>query len=353
MINENIKIGQAAKLNGSKIAGVVTCCGNQKISNEFFLDRFTKEEIKNFEKITGVHTRYWVDEDNSGIQLSIKTAIKLLNGLNWSPLEIDAVIYVTQTPEKILPATAIRLASNLGLKTGVVAFDINLGCSGYPYGLYVLMSMVQTGLIRKGLLIATETPSKLIDKNDRSTAMLFGDAASATAIEIDENTTEFSHFILGSDGEGKDNLVIPSSRFSKNLMEQDKRLIGKNHNFLFMDGPEIFNFTIKRVPSLFKESIKEAGVDPELYLFHQANKFMIEYLRKKIQTTNEKVPINIEKYGNTSVVSIPLLITDKNIKKHFESQSVIVGLYGFGVGYSWASCITRLNKNIYIAHIEN
>jgi 3-oxoacyl-[acyl-carrier-protein] synthase-3 len=350
-ILQNETIGKFSTLYGSRIAGVVTCCPAQKIENLSFLDRFTIQDIESVKKLTGVSSRYWVNESQSGLDLSISAATKLLHGLNWDSKNIDAIVYVSQSPENILPATSIRMGSSIGARPGIAAFDINLGCSGYPYGLYILMSMVQTGLIRKGLLVASETPSRIVDPYDKSTAMLFGDAGSVTAIESAEINYK-SHFIMGSDGAGADNLVIPNCRFSAKKNKVDKRLAGHNPDFLFMDGPEIFNFTIKTVPPLVNEAIKNAKTPLDVFLFHQANTFMLEHLRKKMKLSKDLVPLNIADFGNTSVASIPLLLTTKVRSLRNTKTKLHLGMFGFGVGYSWASCTTNIDCQVYLEHIH-
>lgn len=346
-----MSIGQQVNLLKSRIVGVVTCCPTRRIDADYFYDRFTKEEVANAQKMSGVAHRYWVNDDQSSLDLSLKAAQRLLSGLNWQPEQIEALIYVTQSPENILPATSIRMAHLLGLPAGVLAFDINLGCSGYPYGLAVLMGMMENGLVKRALLVASETPSRIIDKNEKSTAMLFGDAGTVTAIEAAEGSP--SHFILGSDGSGADNLVIPLSRFSGNKLLCDARLAGRNPDFLYMDGAEIFNFTLKRVPSLVEAAQVQAGSrNIECYLFHQANQFMLEHLRKKMKLDPARVPVNISSYGNTSVASIPLLLTTSIAPDLQEAGGLRIGMFGFGVGYSWSSCVTNIKSDVFLEHFH-
>jgi 3-oxoacyl-[acyl-carrier-protein] synthase-3 len=345
-------IGQMVSLSKSRIAGVVTCCPTRRINSEFFYDRFSEVEVANTQKISGVAQRFWVDDGQTSLDLSLAAARRLILGLNWSANDIDALVYVTQSPENILPSTSIRMAHMLGLPSGVLAFDINLGCSGYPYGLAVLMGMMENGLLKKALLVASETPSKIVDQYEKSTAMLFGDAGTVTAIEA--GTADVSHFILGSDGSGADNLLIPQCRFSGNKLADDPRLVGRNPDYLYMDGAEIFNFTLKRVPPLVAAAqAQECGGNIDYYLFHQANHFMLEHLRKKMKLDPDMVPVNIADYGNTSVASIPLLITTKLAPHIAAGSNLRVGMFGFGVGYSWSSCVSTLNNKLYLEHFHD
>jgi 3-oxoacyl-[acyl-carrier-protein] synthase-3 len=339
-----------AKINTSKIAGVVTCLPNSKIENSYFLDILSQLEIDNIEKMAGVKTRYWVNNESSS-DLCVAAGRRLISELEWELDDIDALIYVTQSPDYILPATSIKIAGLLGLKPGVIAYDVNLGCSGYPYGLFLAESMIQTGIARKIILMVGETTSKIIDKKDRSTALIFGDAGAATGLEKADDDESF--YVLGSDAEGVKNLIVPNSRFSQNIMIDDPRIKGKNLDYIFMDGAEVFNFTLKRVPALVKISEDVAKGEVDFYLFHQANKFMLNHLVKKMKIKSEKVPINIDLYGNTSSVSIPLLLTT-NMKEIFYSSNsdfLKIGMFGFGVGYSWAACIKRINTSVYLENI--
>jgi 3-oxoacyl-[acyl-carrier-protein] synthase-3 len=229
------------------------------------------------------------------------------------------------------------------------AFDVNLGCSGYPYGLFLAESMIQSGIANRVLLAAGETTSKLINQHDKSTAMIFGDAGSVTAIEKDSKSQ--SVYILGSDAVGEKNLIIPNSRFCGNVMAGDPRVVDRNPNYLYMDGAEIFNFTLKRVPELVRVTEEVLNVSLDYYLFHQANKFMLNHLVKKMKIDPEKAPINISDFGNTSSVSIPLLMTT-SIKSELKSKPLEIGMFGFGVGYSWGSCAKKFTPDIFLKNIK-
>jgi 3-oxoacyl-[acyl-carrier-protein] synthase III len=343
-------LNRTAKISASKILGVVTCLPNQIVSNDYFLNLLTQTEIDNIEKMAGVKTRYWVNDESSS-DLCIAAGRRLISQLNWDVAEIDALIYVTQSPDYVLPATSIKIAGELGLKPGVIAYDVNLGCSGYPYGLFLAESMIQTGIANRVLLVVGETTSKIIDKKDKSTALIFGDAGAVTALEASQDNE--SCYLLGSDAAGEKNLIVPNSRFCKNVMINDLRMNGRNPDFIFMDGAEVFNFTLKRVPPLVKNTEEMFGSEINFYLFHQANKFMLNHLVKKMKIESAKVPINIDLFGNTSSVSIPLLMTT-NIKNYFALNSVKhvnLGMFGFGVGYSWSSCAKRVDSNILLENI--
>ncbi len=228
-----------------------------------------------------------------------------------------------------MPATSNKLQYLLGLSSNSFAFDVNLGCSAYPYGLWIASSLMQSGS-KRILILVGDTISKLINHNDRSTAILFGDAGSASALSHKPNSR--MKFILGSNGKGAENI---QAEYKKNLE---------------MNGPKVFEFSLTRIPKLLNQIDQANGGKHDLYFFHQANKFMLNYLKKKCKLSNESFPINIEKYGNNSSASIPLLITDY-FKNNKLIDSLNVALIGFGVGLSWSSVSLNLNPGMFLNQI--
>lgn len=332
-----LRTGRGAVVGGARIAGVVACVPPRIVGNEIFVDRFG-EGVADVTKMTGVQHRHWVDDNTTTSDLCETAALRLLDGLDWTADTVDALIFVSQTPDYRLPATATSLQARLGLRSGIIAFDVNLGCSGYPYGLWLAMMMVSSGAARRVLLAVGDTSSRVVDPNDRATALLFGDAGTVTAIEASETTDEVS-FVLGSDGTGAGNLIIPhgASRHEDHRTPHDPEK-------LFMDGGEIFTFTLKAVPPLVADTLtlSNTGVgDYDAFLFHQANSFMIRHLAKKSKLPPERVPINIERYGNTSSATIPLLIAD-DLAPQLRTGTLRIAMFGFGVGYSWASASMRI-----------
>ena len=343
--------GRNIHVTGSKVVGVVSCVPKKEVSNEYFHSTFTEQGVTDVIKMIGVQTRRWVDENVSTGDLCLAAGKKLLNDLNWDPSTIDALIFISQTPDYRLPSTALTLQREMKISQRCIAFDINLGCSGYPYALWLGMTMIQSGAASRVLLAVGDTVSKIVDPRDRATAMLFGDAGSMTAIESTTSEDQ-AFFILGSDGKGANNLIIPKGGFKDYSKANDARLKDKNSACLYMDGGEIFNFTLKTIPTLVNETIEFAGLTLASYdylLFHQANLFMLKHLAKKIKCPDEKFPININQFGNTSCASIPLLITT-DLSKNFTKQSAQVGMFGFGVGYSWASVSIDLS-NLKVAEL--
>lgn len=332
-----MKNGQHAQTRGARIAGVVSCLPPRVIDNSFYEEQFGAG-VAEVTKMTGVLTRHRAEEDVTTSDLCEAAAKHLLERLGWEPSSVDGLIFVTQSPDYRLPATACSVHGRMNLRVGAIAFDVNLGCSGYPYGLWLAMMMIQTGAAKRLLLAVGDTSGKTIDPGDRATAMLFGDAGTVTAIETSEDPqNNEAHFILGSDGAGADNLIVPGGAFR--VRKAEGRFEGRNLDKLYMDGGEIFTFTLKSVPPLINETVEAAGLakdDYDAFLLHQANTFMINHLAKKAKLPKDKVPINIDRYGNTSSATIPLLMTT-DVADDLRARKLRLGLFGFGVGYSWAS----------------
>lgn len=352
MVERAQSIGREVRVTGAKIVGVVSCVPARRIENEFFNEEFGEAGVSDVAKIVGVKQRRWVDEGTSTRDLCRSAGKKLLHQIDWAPDTVDALIFVTQTPDYRLPASACALQTDLGLPTACIAFDINLGCSGYPYALWLGMAMIKTGAARRVLLAVGDTISKIADKHDRATALLFGDAGTMTALESSESGE--ASFIMGTDGRGANNLIVPNGAFKNHDNSKDLRLEGKNLKCLYMDGGEIFNFTLRAVPALVSRTFEFAGKtidDYDGFLFHQANLFMLKHLTKKANIPSEKVPINIDQYGNTSCASIPLLLTTA-LRERLLTDCLQLAMFGFGVGYSWASASLAVGPLVCVETIE-
>lgn len=330
-----MKSGTVARAHGARIAGVVSCLPPKVVDNTFFADRFG-DKVADVVKMTGVETRHWVEGGVTTSDLCERAANRLIESLRWERDSIDAVIFVSQTPDFRLPATACTLQDRLGLRSGIIAFDVPLGCSGYPYGLWLSMMMAQTGAVRRALLLVGDTSTIMNDPNDRSTVMLFGDAGTATAVEAEPEAAEAT-FILGTDGNGAENLIVPKGAFRSCVGHA--KFADFPSDTLYMDGGEIFNFTLKAVPTLIRETMEAAAhdvADYDSFVLHQANAFMIRHLAKKAKLDPARVPINIDRYGNTSSATIPLVLSS-DLAPTLTSGQRLLGLFGFGVGYSWGS----------------
>jgi 3-oxoacyl-[acyl-carrier-protein] synthase-3 len=336
-----VAIGRHARTTGARIAGVVSCLPPRVVENDSFIEQFG-DGVAEVTKMTGVERRYYVEEGVTTSDMCFAAANRLMDKLGWERDSVDGFIFVTQSPDFPLPATACLLQDRLGLSTNTIAFDVNLGCSGYPYGLWMTMAGIQTGAMKRVLLAVGDISSRTIDTTDRSTALLFGDCGTVTAIEASDDEDSDATFVLGTDGRGGENLVLPTSRH-RNVKAEGK-LEGRDLSMVYMDGAEIFNFTLKSVPPLIRESVELAGKsidDYDAFLLHQANKFMITHIAKKAKLPKEKVPINIDRYGNTSSATIPLLMTT-DMAESLSTDTRQIGMFGFGVGYSWASASMKV-----------
>jgi 3-oxoacyl-[acyl-carrier-protein] synthase-3 len=214
---------------------------------------------------------------------------------------------------------------------------VNLGCSGYVYGLWLASQLVQTGNVQRALVLVGDITSYYSDPSDRSTALVFGDAGAATAIEYRAGAAPW-HFVLGTDGSGARNLIVPKSG-TRQESPTDERMTGRDPTKLFMDGGEIFNFTLRAVPPLGEALLEVSGTDRsafDAFLFHQANTFMLKHLVKKMKLSADRVPINMARFGNTSSASIPLLMCDALAPRLVTGPSRLA-MFGFGVGYSWGA----------------
>lgn len=326
--------GRSISITGSRVAGVVSCVPTQVVDNVPFIERFG-DKARDIEKMTGVHERRWTDDTTTTADLCQRAAERLLDQLGWNRDSVDALFFVTQTPDYRLPATACALQGRLGLGRHVIAFDINLGCSGYPYGLWQAMQTVASGAARRVLLLVGDTITKTVDPEDRSTAMLFGDAGTATAIEQDAEG--LARFVLGTDGTGERQLIIAEGAY-RAAPASIEDATGPKADALYMDGGAIFNFTLATVPPLVAATLEAGGGTDQFdaFLFHQANAFMLRHLAKKSKLPAEKVPVNIDRFGNTSSATIPLLMTT-DLADRLRATSTRLGLFGFGVGFSWGS----------------
>lgn len=348
--------GREINTHGARVVGVVSCVPAREIDNDRFIERFGEQSVRDVVKMIGVQRRRWADAGTSTGDLLRAAGERLLAGLDWDPASVDAVLVITQTPDYRLPGTAFVLQSAWGLPTATVALDVNLGCSGYPQALWLGMNLIQASAARRVLVAVGDTISKLVDPNDRATSMLFGDAGTVTALEAapQDAPDAAARFIIGADGRGARNLIVPRGAFKDYDTATDARMVNRSPDHLFMDGSEIFNFTLNAVPKLVARTLELEGASAgqyDAFLLHQANLFMLKHLAKKAGLNAERVPLNIDAYGNTSCASIPLLMTT-TLKDALAARPMRLGMFGFGVGYSWASASLALGPLTVVETIE-
>lgn len=321
--------------------GLVCAVPQTEVSNTSLHAKFGAEAVADVCRMIGVETRRRAGAEQTTADLCQAAAETLLDDLGWERDSIDALVFISQTPDYTLPATACALHGRLQLDPGCAAFDVNLGCSGYAYGLWLAAKMLDGLAIRRVLLLVGDTISKTVDPDDRATALLFGDAGSATALEFDSQAAP-AHFIVGTDGRGERHLMMAASAY-RSYAGDDARLAGRDPAALFMDGGEIFNFTLSHVPALVNDLLVLSGKardEVDAFLFHQANTFMLKHIIKKAKVPAEKAPINMARFGNTSSASIPLLIAEQLVQP--ATRPITVAMFGFGVGYSWAGAMLEL-----------
>jgi 3-oxoacyl-[acyl-carrier-protein] synthase-3 len=298
-----------------------------------------------FEKI-GIRQRHYVSENETAVDLAVMASDKVLKGFDRDL--IDFVILCTQSPDYYLPTSACIIQDKLGLRTDTGAFDFNLGCSGFIYGLAITKGIIQTSLARNVLLILSETYTKHIHPKDKSNRSIFGDGAAALIISQCKNEQIFN-FDLGTDGKGMVNLIVPNGGlrnkfdpFEKDFTDDNDNI--RRDNYLYMNGPEIFDFTIDRIPKLVDKTLEKNNLTldtVDYVIFHQANKFMLDYLRKRLKIPQEKFYQDMEDTGNTVSATIPIAL-----KNSMDSGTVKKGdkvlLAGFGVGYSWGATVIEI-----------
>ena len=346
-------------VNNVSIRGVAACVPKQ-VYNNMTYDHITEQERELFIKTTGIKERRVANQTTSTSDMCFEPAKQLIEKLNWDKNDIDVVIMVTQSPDYFIPGSAVILQHRLGFKKSCLAFDINLGCSGYVYGLYVLGNLLSSGQLKKGLLVVGDKSTISTSYTDKSSYPLFGDAGSATVLEFDQQAT-IMNFNLSSDGSGKDAIIIEHGGSRHGIQDDTFTLVdiepgvqrAKRH--LKLEGIEIFNFALREVPANVNElySLSKKNIaDTNYFVFHQANKLINESVRKKLKIVDTtKVPYSINHFGNTSSASIPLtMITE--LSQQLSETTQTLCLCGFGVGYSWGSAIIDFDKIVCLPLIE-
>jgi len=297
---------------------------------------------------TGVRTRHIAAPDECASDLAFRAAQKLLAETQFDPSQIDFLLHCTQTADYIMPTTACLLQNRLGLRTSCGALDFNLGCSGYIYGLGLSKALIESGQARSILLTTAETYSKLINPADKSARTLFGDAATATLLTANEKETLIGPFVYGTDGAGVKDIVIPTGGKRRSPVPNAELVVddsgnGRTVNDFYMNGAEVFNFTLRTVPGAVEELLQQAGVqkdDVDLFVFHQANAFMLDHLRRKLQIPAAKFVMAMEHVGNTVSSSIPIALQCAAQRGLLQPDALVM-LVAFGVGYSWAATFIR------------
>ncbi|MDG1279216.1 MAG: ketoacyl-ACP synthase III [Algoriphagus sp.] len=328
------------------ILGLAAAVPANKIINRDYTEHFPAQDVAEIVEKTGIEERRFALKDTCSSDLCYAAAEKLIADLKIDKDEIDLLVFVSQTPDYRMPATSVILQARLGLSKQTMAFDLSLGCSAFVYGLSVVFSMVQSGQIRKALLLDGETRSRAYHPKDRRVAFLFGDGGIAAVIGKNSKFGK-SFFSLNTDGNKEDLIKIKAGgyRYPSSTETVKERIVDDYGNISTdehgtMNGGDVFNFVIQEIPVDFKRILAFAGTEKEAidyFVFHQANAFMNGYLAKKLKLPLERVPSSIREFGNTSSVSIPLTIVSQLQGKLSGNKKLL--LSGFGVGMSWASAV--------------
>lgn len=319
-----------------RISEIETYFPEKKVTNEDLQKEFPEWSPEKIFNKVGVKQRYTASAEETVLELAVKASEKLLKKIDKN--EIDFILFCTQSPDYHLPTTACILQDRLGLRKNIGALDFNLGCSGFVYGLSIAKGLIATGVAQNILLVTAETYTKYLRKSDKSNRTIFGDGAAATLIQKDETKENFQ-FILGTDGSGYDNLIVRNGGGRNRINKEDE--VG---NCLYMNGQNIFTFTVEKIPVLVKEILEKNNLtenDVDYYIFHQANAHILRKQREILEITEEKFYINLEKYGNTVSSTIPIALKDAlETGKIKRGQKIM--LIGFGVGLSWGATIVEL-----------
>ena len=331
---------------GIGITAMAAAVPRRIIKNLEYTEFFPADQVKEVVDKVGVLERRFADEETCSSDLCYAAAEKLIADNNIDRNEIDLLVFLSQTPDYRMPATSIILQDRLGLPQSCVAFDIQLGCAGFCYAMSVVYGMMQGGNIRKALILDGETRSKVYSPKDRRSAFIFGDGGVAALVERNEKFGK-SWFSLNSDGSRHDLIMIKGGGY-RNMSSAEtlkERVVDEYGNIRsdeqgFMRGGDVFNFVIREIPRDIKKTIEFSGIDKDsidYIVFHQANNFINSYIAKKMKLDADKIPHTIEKFGNTSSVSVPLTIVSE-LKDKLEGSKTLL-LSAFGVGMCWATGI--------------
>lgn len=309
------------------------------LSNEEIVADFPEWTVDKIADKVGVNSRRVAANNETAADLAVTAAERLFSENSCiSKEEIDYVLFCTQSPDYHLPTSACMIQERLGLRTDIGALDFNLGCSGYIYGLSLAKGLISAGIAKNVLLLTGETYTKYLHNKDKGNRTIFGDGATATIVSTD-GWGEIGNFALGTDGRGAENLIVKTG-CSRNPEKKGDIEFDENGNpissdYLFMNGAKIFSFTQKNVPNLVNQTLEKNHLTKEeinLFVLHQANSYMLEFLRKKMKIDEDRFMRYMSEVGNTVSNSIPIALVEALRQDRVHGNLL---LCGFGVGYSW------------------
>lgn len=316
------------------------------VTNGDIVNDFPEWSVEKIASKVGVNKRHVASGDETAKDLAVNAAHLLFAKSSIQKDEIDYILFCTQSTDYKLPTSACIIQYELGLSRNIGALDFNLGCSGYVYGLSLAKGLIAGGIAKNILLLTAETYNKYLHPKDKGNRTIFGDAATATIISID-GLAEIGNFSLGTDGIGADNLIVKTcgSRYPElaNDLKFDENNNPISSDYLYMNGSEIFTFTLDNVPSLIVDTLLKNNMQKEevdLFVYHQANKYMLDFLRKKSKIDNNKFYYALSEFGNTVSNSIPIALVEA-MKDSSIDRDMNVVIVGFGVGYSWGGTVLK------------
>jgi 3-oxoacyl-[acyl-carrier-protein] synthase-3 len=336
----------------ARIIGVEYHLPDNIVSTEALSRRFPEWRVENIDAKTGIEHRHVAAEGECASDLAVLAGRKLFDSGICSPGQVDFLLLCTQSPDYVLPSTACLLQERLGISSSVGALDFNLGCSGFVYGLGLAEGLISTGQARCVLLITADTYSKYISPDDKSCLTVFGDAAAATLLVAQPGRTpSIGPFVYGTDGRGANQLIVPGSGTRRNLLGSSLGPLetsGKpgrpvDEGRLYMNGNSVFQFAISQVPTAVNALLDKAGLaiaDIDLFVFHQANAYLLEELRTILGIPRDKFQIAIRFCANTVSSSIPIALHEAHVDGRLSHGTVIM-IVGFGVGFSWGATLVR------------
>ena len=332
-------------IKGIEIVGISCCVPKNIVFNK---DNKNHTNVSRVIKAIGIETRPVAEKKTCTSDLVIKSAKHILKKLSWKNNDIDVLVFVTQTPDYLTPATSGILQDKLKLKKSTLVFDINLGCSGYTHGLIAISSLMKSLNLTKGLLAVGDVTSKLVNEKDNVSNLLFGDAGSVTAITNNKNNKKSLFCDYYSDGAGFEDIIVSSHSLSGRNILTKKELVNikdDKNNFrsetnIYLNGSNIFNFAINNIPPLLKKIIKKISNIKYCFL-HQANKMIQDSIEKQLNYKKIIFPTSLKKFGNTSSATIPVTICHNYYNQKLKGYSL---LCGFGVGLSISTVIVNLEK---------
>lgn len=345
------------KISGIEIAGIASAVPEEEVTVDSFAGEFGESYVSRVQKLTGVSRFRRAGQNQTAADLGVVAAKNLFQTLGVDPEEVTALVFLSHSGDYRRPATACVIHQRLGLSRDVAAFDVNLGCSGFPYGLYQVASMMSTSDIDVALLICAETMTKLASNEDRTTATLFGDCGTATLLRKTGTDRQIKG-LLQTDGTGFDSIIVPAGGFRDRFAPNEKLTWpdGNRRSLhdLHMDGKAVLDFSLTQVPTLinlFLERNQTSATDYGAVVLHQANLHIMKQIARKIGAPPESVPVSLDRYGNTSSASIPLTLSSSAEQMSLSPESEML-MCGFGVGLSLGVISAQISRDTILPVVE-